>query len=910
MPNTFHVNKIRFIALLFGLVMVVLVSFAAPKNTFSSQNRHSNTATIIQVGAYRHQDEAKTNAENITAQIKHKVNVVAGTSQGKAIFRDQIGPLQGATEIRTIDNELQQHGIAEYKKQIHLANLANGVIATTSSTTPIPTMSKPKSRTPQDAPKTETLKTPPKVEIPGAKSKAETPKTTVIAQHTSEDYLPSLNESDDNSHHIKLANGAINTKPTVHHNKQYDVTTSPHKITKQFTPKAGVQGHLWNLQNADIRSVIAEISRETGKNFIIDPRVQGKISIVSSTPLSRSAVYQVFLSTLEVLGYSAVPAGKVTKIVPSIDARSQATPIASQYRPGRGAEVVVRVIPVRNVQALQLVPILRPLLPDWGSINAINDANSLVIAGTAANVTRIANIIHRVDSTNANGIDMISLHYASAEDIVNTIQQLQQAAREQGENQRVSIAAEPQSNTILLSGNKQDRLKMRVLISQLDTPSASGASGNTQVVYLHYRRSEDLVPILAGVAQSYYRGPVGTVIGTRSLIGNQYDSISGAQGGGDDGSASNPQLIQATTSMSHPAGTDSHMEAKVQTLQQGEHGKGHKPRVEIIAEPNTNAIIINAPPTLMRTLRGVVSKLDIRPSEVLIEALIAEVDRNHDFNLGIKWGSVTGKNATGISPIDFIPGFRQGIGIINGKGLHNLQGVLNALTTDKNSEILSTPSIMVLDNNQAQIVVGQEVSIQSSEYPNNAGGSTGATPFTTFDREKVALHLYVTPQIDQNGSLTLALDQGNDTLENPEERTTTPIVNISGIRTSVLVNSGDIIVLGGLIQNQYTHGNEHVPILGDIPGIGSLFTNYNKNKQKKMLMVFIRPIIIHNEAHGLQLTSGKYNYIRNAQLNWFRQQQYHYDPETNQFILPPWGKKVHLPQPFSGKFASKDGTSN
>lgn len=654
------------------------------------------------------------------------------------------------------------------------------------------------------------------------------------------------------------------------------------------------EARLWNLRDVDIRSVIDEISRETGKNFIIDPRVQGKVTIVSTTPMSASEIYQVFLSTLQVLGFAAVPTGKVIKIVPNSDAKELGPTLAGRFNPGRGDEIVVRVIPVQNISAGQLAPILRPLLPEWATITAYVQSNVLIVAGSAESVNRLVQIVNRVDTTNANGIDMVTLRFASAIDTVNTIQSLQDSAKEQGITPDVYVAADNATNSILLSGNKQARLKMRVLISELDTPNSTASGSNTRVIYLHYLKAQDLVPILAGVAQSYYRGPVGTVIGTRTQVGTDYAAIDTGQapmGGTASPQGIQPAILQPVASV----GSSNQAQAQTTTSTTANSNEENKPRVELIAEPNTNSVIINAPATLMPVLVNVSSRLDIRPEQILVEALIAEVDEDTSQKLGIQWGSFTLANQTGITVGDAVEGFRQGIGILSGKGFHNLEGIINALAKDQNANILSTPAVVVLDNHQAKILVGQEVSIQDSSYPGNANGTAGASPFTTFDRERVALHLYVTPQINDTSSIQLSIDQGNDTLQDPQNVTTTPVLNISSIKTSVLVNSGDIIVLGGLMQNQLTANNDRVPLLGDIPLLGGIFKTHNRTRTKKDLMIFLRPVILSTPQIKNYQTFDRYIYMRNQQLDWLAKQPH---PLHTPFV---YGDENILPPLFPAK---------
>jgi general secretion pathway protein D len=314
--------------------------------------------------------------------------------------------------------------------------------------------------------------------------------------------------------------------------------------------------------------------------------------------------------------------------------------------------------------------------------------------------------------------------------------------------------------------------------------------------------------------------------------------------------------------------------------------------VQIIAEPNTNSIIINAPITLIRTLKSVISQLDIKPAQLLIEAMVAEINEN-DFNsLGIEWGSI---NPTTKSPDSFRPGFA----IINSKTtIDQFQAQIYALARLHRANILSTPSVVVLDNRQAKILIGKQVSVASSSYPNNANATTTASPYTTFDRVNVALHLYVRPQITRGQGIQMQIDQGNDTLDPASslDSNTNPTFNISSIVTSVHVESGDIVVLGGLAQDSLGNDNNGIPILGAIPGLGRLFQHNITNHEKKVLMVFIRPCILRSEQDALQVTGGKYNDLRQTQLGWLRTQAY--NPENKRTVLPPL-EASSLPRPFS-----------
>lgn len=640
---------------------------------------------------------------------------------------------------------------------------------------------------------------------------------------------------------------------------------------------------LWNLRNAEIRAVIDEVSRVTGKNFLVDPRVQGKISIVSSKPMSDKELYQVFLSVLQVSGYAAVPSGHVIKIVPNMDARTMSPDTLTTLKhPPRGDDLLVQVIPVHYVPAEQLVPVLRPLMPQWSSVAAYGPSNMLILSGRANNIAQLSTIIKQVDTSSANGIDIVPLHHALAMDVVNTLKDLVKAPS--GTSQPTMLSADDRSNAILLSGTQTERLKLRLLILQLDKRSPDSGNSNTQVIYLSYLRAEDVVPILAGIAQASFSGTVGTTIGTvtRPTL-DSTNPESSLAGGTSVGQSPSAAMASMGTFQNAAGGGGGKAQSEGST----------KPTVQIIAEPNTNSVIINAPATLIRMLKSVIGQLDIKPAQLLVEALVAEINETDFNNLGIEWGSLDQKTKT---PDTFRPGFA----IINSKtSINQFQAQIYALARERKANILSTPSVVVLDNRQAKILIGKQVSVATSSYPNNAGGTTAAgSPFTTFDRMNVALHLYVRPQITRGQGIQMQIDQGNDTLD-PSVTTdsnTNPTFNISAIVTSVHVESGDIIVLGGLSQDSLGNESVGIPILGDIPGVGRLFQRKSTNREKKILMVFIRPVILRTEENGLHVTGAKYADTREAQLAIARDQD-QYNAFDQKTVLPAL-RNATLPKPF------------
>lgn len=682
----------------------------------------------------------------------------------------------------------------------------------------------------------------------------------------------------------------LERKLLITHHENLKLNNSPSVIGLLNQTKPVTKSKIWNLRNADIRAVIDEVSQITGKNFIVDPRVQGRISIVSTTPISDKELYQVFLSMLQVSGFAAIANGEVTKIVPNSEARTLTPDLLSQMRnPPHGDEMMVQVIPVQYVPAEQLVPVLRPLMPQWSSVSAYGPSNMLILSGRANNIRQMSDIIKQVDSSSSNGIDIVPLEHALAMDVATTLKELVKSQIGSNLHAQTTIAADDRSNAILVSGSKMDRIRLRLLILQLDKRNPNASNSNTQVIYLHYLRAEDLVPILAGIAQASFSGTVGTTIGTitRPTLDStnpqsELSSLNPGTNANTNAQISNPPTPPANTT-SNPTVTSNQTESST------------KPSIQIIAEPNTNSIIINGPVTLIRTLKSVISQLDIKPAQLLIEALIAEINER-DFNdLGIEWGSIDQKSKDSTT-------FRSGFAVINSKtSINQFQAQIYALARKHKANILSTPSVVVLDNRQAKILIGKQVSVATSSYPNNANATTTASPYTTFDRVNVALHLYVRPQITSGKGIQMQIDQGNQTLQNPElldtlATTNNPIFNISAIVTSVHVESGDIIVLGGLAQDSINNEDNGIPILNDLPGIGRLFQRNIVNREKKVLMVFIRPHILRTEGEGLEVTGSKYNHVRFDQLDIARSQEQFNKTDRNT-IAPAW-HTTNLPKPF------------
>lgn len=656
---------------------------------------------------------------------------------------------------------------------------------------------------------------------------------------------------------------------------------SPQSPTPNEQP--ATQSKLWNLRNADIRAVIAEVSRVTGKNFIIDPRVQGKISIVSSTPMTDKELYQVFLSVLQISGYAAIPNGEIIKIIPNIDAKSLSPDMTS---PPQGDDMMVSVIPVNYVPVDQLVPVIRPLMPQWSNVSAYAPSNMIILSGRANNIKSLTQIIRQVDTSSATDVDIVPLKYALAMDVVATMKELiKTPSGAQAGRTPISVAADDKTNSILVSGAKTDRIRTRLLLLQLDKKSASGLNSTTQVVYLNYLRAEDLVPVLAGVAQANFSGTVGKIIGTVSVPALDStmpaSNLSSDSSGSTTGATSSTSTQQTSSTVNSSAATSNTSQTTTQT--EG----STKPTIQIIAEPNTNSIILSAPSTIIQTLRAVIAKLDIKPAQILIEAMVAEINETDVKDLGIEWGT----NKQTRNPTSFRPGFA----IINSKtNTADFQAQIYALATQRKANILSTPSVVVLDNRQAKIAVGQQISVSQSTQQSTV---VGGAPFTTFSRINVTLHIYVRPQITKGDGIQMQIDQGNDTIDPTTTDSSNPILNVAAIVTSVHVDSGDIVVLGGLNKDNLANTDERIPILGDIPGIGRIFQRNILSREKRVLMVFIKPVILRDERQTIAVSNDKYFNTREYELNWARSQdayrKFNSDP-----VMPPV-LSANLPKPFS-----------
>lgn len=637
-------------------------------------------------------------------------------------------------------------------------------------------------------------------------------------------------------------------------------------------PSASAESVTLNFKDAELDAVISWVAEQTGRNFVVDPRVKSKVTIVSGKPLNKDEIYQVFLSVLQVHGFAAVPAGGVIKIMPDVNAKQSGVPVSSGRDSLRGDEMVTRVMILNNVPAAQLVPILRPLIPQQGHMVAYPPSNVLIVSDRASSIDRIAEIIERIDLPSVeNEIEVISLRYAAASEVVRILtaleQQNQQSAqqRQGGElpDSRSTLMADERSNSILLSGGKSNRLRIRAIISHLDIPLER--EGDIHVVYLRYANAKELVPVLTGIGQS----------------------------------------VQQEEQAKKGAAT-----AAIQ-------GAGFT----VQADESTNALVITAPQEVYRSLQAVIRQLDVRRAQVLVESVIAEVSVTRAAQLGVQWavdGSSRGNspvgatnfgNGTGSSLSDIagsivagtpsLPeGLTFGLGRFNSNGL-NFAAIVRALQGDGATNVLSTPTLVTLDNQEAEIVVGQTVPFITGSFSSTGGGSTPTTPFQTINRENVGLTLKVKPQINEGNTIRLEVEQKVDSLAASTQGAADLITNTRSIRTTVLVDDGEVVVLGGLITDDLRESVQKVPGLGDLPVLGALFRYKSTSKDKTNLMVFLHPVIMRDENLLAQASGNKYNLMRAKQLQ-LREKGVSLLPDEESPLMPTLDERMDLPAPFAG----------
>jgi general secretion pathway protein D len=632
-----------------------------------------------------------------------------------------------------------------------------------------------------------------------------------------------------------------------------------------------------NFKGTDINEFINIVGKNLNKTVIIDPNVRGKVNVRSYELMDEALYYQFFLNVLEVYGYSAVEMDNgIIKVEKSSDAKKANVPLITEDSAALGDILITRVVRVKNVSVQELGPLVRQFSDqkDGGHVANFNAANVMMLTGHAASVNRLVEIIRSVDQAGDKRVDIVKLKYATADDVVSVVENIYKDSGKGSVPEFLipKVVADGRTNSVIVSGEGQARTRAIELIKRLDGELES--QGNTKVFYLNYAKAEDLVKVLQGVSKSL---------------------IDDAQGG-------------ATKARSQNSNESS-----------------------IEAHPDSNSLIITAQPDTMRSLESVIERLDIRRAQVLVEAIIVEVMEGDGINLGLQWiteeggmlqfnngttvpvgalavaaeqaqdttvtkniigtesGTVTTYDETTEGDFSALASLLGGInGLAMGVVKNDWGAIIQAVSTDTNSNILATPSITTMDNEEASMIVGQEVPIITGSQT----GSNNANPFQTVERQEVGIKLKVTPQINDGSAVQLTIEQEVSSVSGA---TAVDIsVNKRAIKTTVIADDGGMVVLGGLIDEDVQESVSKVPLLGDIPILGHLFRSTNTTKRKRNLIVFIRPTIVRSGVEMNKLSHKKYNFIRGEQYKQ-REDGIELMPMTDLPILPEWNDELVLP---------------
>ena len=633
------------------------------------------------------------------------------------------------------------------------------------------------------------------------------------------------------------------------------------------TPDLAAQEYTVNLKDTDIQEFIKFVADVTGTTMVVDPNVKGKVRVISSKPVTQSELYDLFLSILDVQGYTAVRSGQVVRIVPSKDARSSPVPLMENQDLLGNDEYVTQVIRLDNISAAKLIPVLRPLVPQQAHMAAYAPSNAIIISDIRSNIGRIVEIIERMDRSAIQTTEIIRLKYGVAEDVVSMLNTLEKARQGEGAeaNKDVILVADKRTNSVVVTADEMSVERIRKLVAYFDSPLEQ--SGNVRVVYLEYADATETADVLTRVMQNIARLEAG-----------------------------------------------------------GTQRNGGESTIE--ADAGTNSLIITADTDEMAALESVIARLDIRRAQVLIEAIIVEMEMTEGQELGLQWlfandsglygGNISNSTAqqrrnaelagallpdNGSEVIDTrsvagalasTPGATLGWGVVD-ESL-TMTVILNALETQGNANILSTPSLLTLDNEEAFITVGQEVPFVTGSYTNTGSANGASNPFQTIERQSVGITLKVTPQINEGDSVVLDIVQEVSSISAQILAASDVITNERKIETKVLANDSDILVLGGLVKDDVQDSTQGIPLLSDIPLLGRLFRNDVVSVTKSNLLVFIRPTIIRDDQDLAGATAEKYRFIRDKQLQR-RERGLMFLDDGSLPVLPTWEEQIQqLPE--------------
>lgn len=637
-----------------------------------------------------------------------------------------------------------------------------------------------------------------------------------------------------------------------------------------------------NFVGAEIEAVARTMATITGRSVVVDPRVRGTINLSTDRPVAPAAALNQFAAALRLQGFALVDTGGLYKIVPEADAKLQGNVVSAGAVSALPASntVVTQIFRLNHENANNLVPVLRPLIPPNNTINVNPGNNSLVITDYAENLQRIGRIVAALDVPGASDIEIIPLQHAVAADIVPLIQRLIDPTAAGGAaggagagdaSFRTTIVAEPRSNALVLRAANPARLALvKSLVVRLDQPSAVAASGNIHVVYL---KNADAVSLATTLRAAIAAGDGGGGGGGGSLGGG-----GGASNGGNLSRASTSAIN--LTGGNTGGGMGSAASTPVAASAQPSTGG------MIQADPATNSLIISAPEPLYRQLRAVIDQLDSRRAQVYVESLIAEVNDDKAAEFGIQWQGASGSSGDrviGLLGTNFGEGGRNIFSLAQGEtapaaglniglarrtnGVYVLGFLARFLQENGAGNILSTPNLLTLDNEEAKIVIGQNVPFVTGQFTNTGGGNNGSVnPFQTIERKDVGITLRVKPQISENGTIKLTIYQEVSSVAPASVNSSTGLItNLRSIESTVLVNDGAIVVLGGLLQDEYAQNQDKVPGLGDVPVLGGLFRSETRSRRKTNLMVFLRPVVLRDERDTANLALDRYEQMRAIQ---------------------------------------------
>lgn len=680
----------------------------------------------------------------------------------------------------------------------------------------------------------------------------------------------------------------------------------PQAALAQTARATSTDGVVLNFVNTELDAVVRALGQFTGKNFLVDPRVKGQLTLVSEAPVNRDTAYRMLLGALRMQGFAVVEVDGVSKVVPEADAKLQGGPVSGS---SRGDQLVTRVFKLNYESATNLVPVLRPMIAPNNPINAYPGNNTLVITDYADNLRRIAEVIASVDTQSAISTDMIEIQHGIATDVAALVTRLLDPGASGDATNRVTAIADPRTNSVLIRASSPARTRLaRDLITKLDSPNARAT--NMHVVYLRNAEAVKLAEVLRGVLTGQSGGSMGMGAGNNFNSTNFSNSSLGNTGAG--GLGGNTSGTSGTGTLGGTGNTTGGLGGSFNNTS-GTSGTGFGNSsntfsgggATVQADATTNTLIITAPEPLYRSLREIIDLLDVRRAQIFVESLIVEVSATTASEFGIQWlsgagnlgtnasgtgafaGSVfggAGTNLLGVAANPASVGAGLTIGITNGSvelpgvgRVTNLGFLARALESKSGTNILSTPNLLTLDNEVASIIVGQNVPFITGSYAQTGTGSGTVSPFQTVERKDVGLTLKVKPQVSEGGTVKMQIYQEVSSVDSATN-TAGIITNKRAIESSVLVDDGQIIVIGGLVQDAVTGSVQKVPGLGDIPYLGALFRYDGRERVKTNLMVFLRPYVVRDGLPASNLLVDRYEYMRAMQAGA--------QPVNNHWLLP------------------------